>query len=179
MIRSTQVKRERSTPSFKGLAPASERSAAAARAASVKADTRCEVLLRRALWKRGLRYRLHHRGLPGCPDIVFPSTRLAVFCDGDFWHGRDLDARLARLAAGHNAAYWVSKIRRNVERDHSQTRALESAGWTVLRYWESDILRDASDIAGRVASVLDRLRKGAKGRTGELSRRPPRTSRRK
>jgi DNA mismatch endonuclease (patch repair protein) len=139
---------------FKGLAPASARSSAAARGASRKVDTRCELVLRRELWRRGLRYRLHHSGLPGRPDIVFPSYKVVVFCDGDFWHGRDIEARLAKLVQGHNAAYWVAKVQRNIERDQRQTHDLEMEGWAVLRFWETDLLREASKIADRVVAVL-------------------------
>ena len=145
------------TPSplnFKGLTPASSRSSAAARGASRKTDTRCELILRRELWRRGLRYRLHHSGLPGRPDIVFPRHRVVVFCDGDFWHGRDVDTRLAKLAQGHNAIYWVAKVRRNIERDLSNTRALESSGWVVLRFWETDLLREPSIYADHVVTIL-------------------------
>jgi DNA mismatch endonuclease (patch repair protein) len=74
----------RATPSFGGLRPASVRASSAARGASRKANTRCELVLRRQCWRSGLRYRLHHIGLPGCPDLVFPRSRVAVFCDGDF-----------------------------------------------------------------------------------------------
>ncbi|SRR5258708_6035503 len=140
--------------SFEGLTPGSARSSVAARGASRKTDTNCELALRREIWRRGLRYRLHDRRLPGCPDIVFRAQRVAVFCDGDFWHGRDIDARLARLAKGHNATYWVAKLRRNVERDLRHTLALEAAGWTVLRFWETDLLRETDAIADRVAAVL-------------------------
>jgi DNA mismatch endonuclease Vsr len=101
-------------PRFEVLRPASARASAAARGASRKRDTRCEILLRRALWALGLRYRVDVGDLPGRPDIVFRRARVAVFCDGDYWHGRDLEARLKKLARGHNPAYWVAKIRANV-----------------------------------------------------------------
>jgi DNA mismatch endonuclease (patch repair protein) len=143
-----------SSLTFKGLAPASARSSAAARGASRKTNTRCELVLRRELWRRGLRYRLHHGGLPGRPDVVFPSHKVVVFCDGDFWHGRDVDARLAKLARGHNASYWVAKVQRNIERDLHHTRDLETAGWIVLRFWETDLLRETSTIADRVVAIL-------------------------
>src|SRR5437879_6189268 len=103
-------------PAFTGLSPATPSSSRAARGASRKRDTLCELALRRELWSRGLRYRLCHPDLPGRPDIVFPAPRVAVFCDGDFWHGRHLGARVAKLARGHNPAYWVAKVRRNAER---------------------------------------------------------------
>ena len=121
----------------------------------MKSGTKCELLLRKALWRAGIRYRLHGRGLPGRPDLVFGSKRLVVFCDGDFWHGRDLEARLAKLANGHNAPYWMSKIRRNVERDHDQMLELNRAGWAVLRIWEGDILRDVDGQVMLVARTLN------------------------
>lgn len=141
-------------PSFKGLFPASEQASRAARAASAKSNTGCEIVLRRALWQRGLRYRLTQCGLPCRPDIVFMKKRVAIFCDGDFWHGRNLTLRFGKLSRGHNAQYWVAKLQRNVERDRQQVEALEATGWTVLRFWETDILRDAAEIAERVAGVL-------------------------
>lgn len=149
--------RKRKTPSYAGLHPASRSASAAARGASKKADTRCELTLRRELWRRGLRYRLHVPGLPGRPDIVFPRHRVAIFCDGDFWHGRDLDDRLAKLSRGHNSAYSVAKIRRNVARDRESDRALEAAGWTVVRIWETDVLRAPGQAANRVAQILATL----------------------
>src|SRR5437868_1470095 len=102
------------TPRFDGLRASSKRASRAARASSRKKDTRCELALRRALWALGLRYRIAVPDLPGTPDIVFKNSKVAIFCDGDFWHGRNLDARLEKLARGHNAIYWVEKIRRNV-----------------------------------------------------------------
>jgi DNA mismatch endonuclease (patch repair protein) len=87
---------------------------------------------------------------------VFPKARVAIFCDGDFWHGRDLPERLMRLSRGHNAIYWVSKVRRNVDRDRRQTFALEAAGWAVLRFWETNILRRPDDAADRVVAALQR-----------------------
>jgi DNA mismatch endonuclease, patch repair protein len=112
-----------------------------------------------------MRYRLHYPGLPGRPDIVFTRPRVAVFCDGDFWHGRDLRRRLAALAAGHNATYWLAKMQRNVERDCRQMGALEAAGWTVLRFWETDILCQTGYVADQIiaaciAPVQNRRSKG-------------------
>jgi DNA mismatch endonuclease, patch repair protein len=92
--------------------------------------------------------------LPGKPDLVFARARVVVFCDGDFWHGKGLYARLKRLADGHNGAYWVAKIHGNVRRDRRQTRALREAGWHVLRYWESDIKKDAAAIAAKIAAAV-------------------------
>jgi len=146
--------RPRTTPSFAGLLPASAASSRAARGSSAKRNTRCELVLRHELWRHGLRYRLHVLELPGHPDIVFRKQRLVIFCDGDFWHGRDLERRLAKLAKGHNATYWVAKVRRNVARDRENVRALEAAGWAVLRFWETDVLRAPQETANRIAEIL-------------------------
>src|SRR5262245_59222595 len=102
--------RPRTAPSFLGLKPASARASSLARGASIKQNTRCEVVLRSTLWSLGFRYRVNVESLPGRPDIVFPGRRVVVFCDGDFWHGRQLRRRLRKLAKGHNARYWVAKV---------------------------------------------------------------------
>ena len=148
----------RCAPSYVGLSPASVQATVAARGASKKSATRCEVLLRRSISRLGVRYRLTAENLPGRPDLVFRTARVVVFCDGDFWHGRSLETRIAKLETGHNAPYWVSKIAANVARDRRQETELAAAGWQVLRYWETDIKRDheriAQDIANAVAARL-------------------------
>jgi len=143
-------------PRFDGLVASSPRSSAAARGSSRKRNTHCELVLRRALWKRGLRYRVDVATLPGRPDIVFPGARVVVFCDGDFWHGRDLIQRLTKLEKGHNAPYWVRKIWTNFERDRQHDRALVEVGWLVVRLWESVILRDPE----AAAELIEREVKG-------------------
>lgn len=144
----------RKTPSYLGLRPASSKAIASARGSSHKRDTNCEMLLRRALHRRGLRFRVAVRYLPGRPDIVFPRAKVAVFCDGDFWHGRNLEARIARLASGHNAPYWVAKIQTNVARDIRNNLSLQEKGWTVLRLWETDIVASPDDAAAHVEMVV-------------------------
>lgn len=139
-------------PDFRSLRPATSQASEAARGSSKKQNTRCELVLRKALTALGLRYRIDAGELDGRPDIVFHGPRVVVFCDGDYWHGRDLEKRLAKLAKGHNAAYWVTKIRSNVERDRRVTAALEAGGWMVLRYWETDIHKDAECIATEIAA---------------------------
>src|SRR5262249_6975374 len=136
------------------LKSASKRASAAAQGASKKTNTRCELALRRELWGRGLRYRLHVAGLPGHPDIVFSREHVVVFCDGDFWHGRDLERRLPSLSRGPNSTYWVAKVQRNVARDRENDRALEAAGWAVVRVWETDVRRAPTRVADRIAGIL-------------------------
>ncbi len=150
----SHVMRRRNPASFVGLTSSSARASRAAQGASRKSDTACEMLLRRAVFKLGLRYAIASDELVGKPDLVFRSARVAVFCDGDFWHGRDLEARLQKLAAGHNAPYWVAKIQSNVARDRARTATLEAAGWKVLRYWEGDIKKRAEQIALEIASTV-------------------------
>ncbi|MBX3025963.1 very short patch repair endonuclease [bacterium] len=142
-------------PSYVGRSSASARASAAARASSRKAGTRCEEALRRALARLGYRYRRNVTDLPGKPDFVFPRARVVVFCDGDFWHGRDFEARRARLRAGTNADYWIAKISRNRERDREQAARLRRCGWKVLRFWESDIRRSAERAALAVRRALE------------------------
>jgi DNA mismatch endonuclease, patch repair protein len=93
--------------------------------------------------------------MPGCPDIVFVRARIAVFCDGDFWHGRDWGLRKERLGRGKNAGYWVSKIERNIERDAQVRDQLERAGWQVLRFWETEILRNGEGMVGEIEAAID------------------------
>lgn len=107
-------------------------------------DTSPELAFRKALWARGVRYRLHAANLPGKPDIVLPGKRLAIFIDGDYWHGNQWKRRghaslEAQFVASPKAEYWVHKIDGNMRRDRSSTSALASQGWRVLRFWESDI----------------------------------------
>jgi DNA mismatch endonuclease (patch repair protein) len=122
-------------------------------------DTKAELLLRGALWRRGLRYRLHARELPGTPDIVFKTPKVAVFCDGDYWHGRNWKQRKVKLAKGHNASYWLSKIESNRKRDRRIAKQLGKLGWTVVRVWETEVLRDVEAAVRRVEAALVRGRR--------------------
>lgn len=143
-------------PRFSNFKPASE-TASRIKQRNRSRDTKAEVLLRKELWRRGLRYRLHASDLPGKPDIVFRRARVVIFCDGDFWHGRRWRSRLEKLARGANAPYWTAKIAANVDRDRRNTRLLRVAGWTVMRLWETDILRDVARAAARVEKVAGTL----------------------
>ena len=137
----------RQSPSFKGLLPASALASRTAKASSIKRDTKPEQVLRRAVRNTGLTYRVDVSSLPGRPDLVVAAARLAVFCDGDFWHGRNLKQRIRKLAVGHNAAYWIHKLKANVQRDRKVDKILRQSGWTVLRLWESDVRESPEDAA--------------------------------
>lgn len=142
-------------PSYKGCKPASVRASTAARGASRKQDTSCEKLLRSALWNAGCRYLTNVRTLPGKPDIVFPKARVAIFCDGDFWHGRDWESRREKLRKGNNPHYWTKKIQANMDRDQRNTTNLVEEGWIVLRFWESAIRKDLATVTQVVLGILD------------------------
>src|SRR4030042_3721628 len=118
-------------------------------------DTMPEIKLRRELWKRGLRYRVATENLPGKPDILFPRAKVLVFVDGEFWHGHKLSAeRLNRMSD-----YWREKIRRNAERDVSNTKRLEAMGYVVLRFLDRDILRNAPAVSLQIERTV-RTRQG-------------------
>jgi len=112
-------------------------------------DTAPEVAIRSELFRRGHRFRKHRRDIPGCPDIVFVTAKIAVFVDGEFWHGR----RFA-LWEGKLTEYWRAKIARNVSRDRRSRRRLRLLGWTVIRIWDRDILRDLRKAVWRVERAL-------------------------
>lgn len=105
-------------------------------------DTGIEVRLRKALWKKGYRYRKNDKWLPGTPDIVLTKYRIAIFCDSEFWHGRDWDVLKPRLLKGKNPDYWIKKIGRNKERDAEIDKKLLFMDWTVIRFWGEEILKN-------------------------------------
>lgn len=110
-------------------------------------NTKPELLLRRALWGRGARYRLHYK-LSGRPDIVFVGKRIVVFVDGCFWHGCPEHGSSPKT----NADFWRNKIHGNMERDARITEKLRMEGWTVLRFWEHEV---HGDLEGVVSKILD------------------------
>lgn len=139
---------------YKGRKPASPQASATGRANSRKSDTQCERLLRQALWAAGYRYRKNVANLPGHPDVVFLRARVAVFVDGDFWHGRDWESRREKLRAGSNPDYWLAKIQRNMERDRETTSRLQDLGWTILRLWESEIQASPQAVVKKIGAIL-------------------------
>ncbi|WP_375286140.1 very short patch repair endonuclease [Sphingomonas sp.] len=121
-------------------------------------DTDPEMALRRALWSEGIRYRLHARDLPGRPDLVFRSKRLAVFVHGCFWHRHNCPAGTREPKS--NQAFWRSKFEVNVARDATVKDALEASGWRVLAIWECE-LRRATQVRGAVDRVRQTLAEAA------------------
>lgn len=108
-------------------------------------DTSIEVKLRKALWNKGYRYRKNYSKLPGKPDIALIKYKIAIFCDSEFFHGKDWEVLKPRLERGDNSQYWVSKIARNRERDDEVNKRLLFEGWTVVRFWGKDITRNVDE----------------------------------
>lgn len=108
-------------------------------------NTSIEVALRKALWHKGYRYRKNYSQLPGSPDIVFTKYKIAIFCDGEFFHGKDWEVLKPRLQKGKNGEFWISKISRNKERDDEINKKLLFMGWTVLRFWGTDIKKNVDE----------------------------------
>lgn len=100
-------------------------------------NTKIEIILRKALWNDGIRYRKNYTELPGKPDIAITKYKIAVFCDGEFWHGKDWSEKKERIHS--NRDYWIPKIEKNMRRDKEINIQLSALGWRVIRFWEKDI----------------------------------------
>lgn len=121
-------------------------------------STRPELALRRALWTAGLRYRLASR-LPGKPDLVFPSARLAVFVDGDFWHGnawriRGMSSFDEQFEGRANPAFWRAKITANMERDIRVNAELKALDWDTYRVFESRLRKEIVYVVTEISEVI-------------------------
>ena len=138
-------------------------------------DTKIEVILRKALWNKGYRYRKNYKKLPGSPDIVLTKYKIAIFCDGEFFHGKDWEILKLRLEKGknpdywikkiehnlkkrleksNNSKYWINKISRNKERDDEINKKLDFEGWTVIRFWGEDIKKHTDECAKVVEETI-------------------------
>lgn len=115
-------------------------------------DSDIELLLRKELWRRGLRYRKNVKTIFGHPDIVFIRKKVAVFCDSEFWHGYDWTNKKEEIHSRRE--FWIPKIERNIQRDIEVTRLLEEEGWAVLRFWGRDIKKRTSECADAVERTL-------------------------
>ena len=108
-------------------------------------DTKIEIILRKALWKKGYRYRKNYNKLLGKPDIVLPKYNIVIFCDGEFFHGKDWELLKNKLKKSNNGEFWIKKISRNRERDDEINKRLSFEGWTVLRFWGEDIKKHTDE----------------------------------
>ncbi len=122
-------------------------------------NTKAEVLLRKALWRRGIRYRKNYKKLPGSPDIVITRCHIAVFVDGDFWHARGHQDHPGEQVRSH-CDFWQKKLKRNVERDKEVNEELTSMGWLVLRFWASDVEKDLDTCVSRICEYCGNVTSG-------------------
>lgn len=123
-------------------------------------DTKIEVALRKALWAKGYRYRKNYKKLPGSPDICLTKYKIAIFCDSEFFHGKDWEVRKVRVAKGNNGEYWVKKIQENIIRDDEKDKALNAMGWTVIHFWGKDILKDTEECIKVIEETIFELKLG-------------------
>ena len=117
-------------------------------------DTSIEVKLRKSLWNKGYRYRKNYGGLPGKPDIVLTKYKIAIFCDSEFFHGKDWEVLKPRLEKSNNSQYWISKIARNRERDDEINKKLLFEGWTVIRFWGKEIQKNVDECVKVVEETI-------------------------
>lgn len=113
-----------------------------------------EMLLRRALWAKNIRFRIHRKDLPGRPDIVIEKYKLAIFVDGDFWHGYEWEKRKPKT----NASFWIPKIERNMQRDRYANETLAEMGYNVMRFWDHQIQGNLNACINQVLLYLEAVK---------------------
>lgn len=114
---------------------------------------KAETMLAKRLWHLGYRYRLNHRKLPGSPDIAITTRKVAIFVDGEFWHGENWEERKQRLKS--NRSYWIEKIEENIARDKRNNDALAGLGWSVIRFWEKEVLKDPDGCIEKIIALIE------------------------
>ena len=130
-------------------------------------DTKIEVLLRKALWEKGYRYRKNYKDLPGKPDIALTKYKIAIFCEGEFFHVKDWEVLKQRLEKSNNSEYWISKISRNRERDDEINKKLLFLGWTVIRFWGKDIKNNTDECVKVIEETIFEMKLGENEIAGE------------
>ena len=126
-------------------------------------DTKPEVILRKALWHKGYRYRKNDKSLPGKPDIVLAKYKICIFVDSEFFHGKDFEkgyksskygSLKEQLKHGVNSEFWMNKIQRNMERDIEVNAALHGLGWIVVRFWSKEVLDNIGECISTIEDVV-------------------------
>lgn len=115
---------------------------------------KAETILAKRLWHEGYRYRRNYKKLPGSPDIALTTYRVAVFVDGEFWHGENWEERKAKLK--HNRKYWIEKIEENMARDKRVDLQLQEMGWTTIHFWEKQVLKHTDECLKVVLELLEK-----------------------
>ena len=123
-------------------------------------NTKIEEILRKALWNKGYRYRKNFKDLPGKPDIVITKYKIAIFCDGEFFHGKDWEVLKQRLENSNNSEYWINKISKNMHHDDQVNKELMFMGWTVIRFWGNDIKKNTDECSKVIDEVVFNIKLG-------------------
>lgn len=124
-------------------------------------DTAIELKLRKALWEKGYRYRKNYKDLLGKPDIVLTKYKIVIFCDGEFFHGKDWEVLKPKLENSNNGEFWIKKISRNIERDNEVDKELLFLGWTVIRFWGDEIKKDPNMCVRVIEETIFDIKMGA------------------
>ena len=115
-------------------------------------NTKDEVRLAKALWHLGYRYRKNNRKVFGTPDLTFKKLKIALFVDSEFFHGKDWEAQKNRFKS--NQEFWQNKIERNMQRDIEVNNYLMEQGWTVIRFWSTEIKNNLEDCIGKIQTEI-------------------------
>lgn len=123
-------------------------------------DTKIEIILRKALWHKGYRYRKNFKDLPGKPDIVLTKYKIAIFCDSEYFHGKDWEQLKQQIKRGKNSEFWINKIQKNIQRDNDINKQLNFLGWKVIRFWGKDIIKNTDECIRAVEEAIFKERIG-------------------
>ena len=127
-----------------------------------------ELIIRKRLWHEGIRYRINYKKLPGSPDIVITKYKIAIFIDGEFWHGYNWAEKRTRIK--RNRQYWIKKIQRNINRDSEQNQELHEMGWTVLRFWSHDVTKNPDYVIQTILYYVRCMEEDPEGTKGSFFR---------
>ena len=119
-------------------------------------NTKIEIMLGKALWKSGHRYRKNDKNVLGKPDFTFKRYKIVVFCDSEFWHGKNWKHQQKRI--GTNQKFWIEKIQNNIKRDRRVNRGLKKQGWVVLRFWETDIKKNLPKCLAKIEMQINSVK---------------------
>lgn len=112
-----------------------------------------EVMIAKSLWHKGYRYRLNYKALPGSPDISLTKYRIAIFIDGEFWHGKDFEQRKAKLK--NNKDYWIEKIQENIDRDLRNDKLLRQMDWYPIHFWSNDVIKYCNQCIDEIIYTIE------------------------
>ncbi len=125
-------------------------------------NSKIELLLRKALWHKGVRYRINDKKVFGKPDISIKKYKIAVFCDSEFWHGKDWETK--KLEIKSNQDFWYNKIEKNIERDKLVNKTLEKDGYFVLRFWGKEIHKNLNSCVEKIINVIQQQKTASNAR---------------